>query len=257
MKKGNIMKKVRLLPNIFCFIKEGEAMKTIRIILVLLVGISVMGIGLSYAQPRIPKESIPIDIPSDMKTYIERLYSSDPIERSNSVYYLGQMGERAVPAIPYLKGILHDNTLIERTVAGGTCVVPLGMEAAIALSEIGGPGVKALIAALKDEDQSVQVRALVVMSEIKDSRAVEPLIAALKDEDSYVREMAAGLLVETKVKDSRLIEPLIAALKDRDPGVHWRAAAALENITGKHFGQNSKKWHKWWEKNKGKFPNDR
>jgi HEAT repeat protein len=70
----------------------------------------------------------------------------------------------------------------------------------------------------------------------------------LKHEDLHVREKAAEALGE--IKDPKAIEPLISVLKDNGETVSEIAANALQNITGKDFGQDYDKWLKWWEKNK-------
>ncbi len=61
--------------------------------------------ALGHAQPRIPKEDIPADIPSDVREQIERLSSDDPAERSSAAWALGKIGDkRAVePLIAVLK----------------------------------------------------------------------------------------------------------------------------------------------------------
>ncbi|MBI5187727.1 MAG: HEAT repeat domain-containing protein [Nitrospirae bacterium] len=202
------------------------------------------------AQPKIPKEKIPSEIPSEMKEHIEKLYSSDPKERANGAIELGEIGKRAFPVVPFLIGILHDtkpvtlSSLVLTPNGFSKYVVvessDVGYEAAKALSKIGAPAVEYLIETLKDEDWDVQVRAVWALGEIKDSRAVNPLIAIL--EDKYLetriplnavmfalgsgRELIPGnkgiatyirkLVVEAlgKIGDRRTIEPLIATLKD-------------------------------------------
>ena len=51
------------------------------------------------AQPNIPRSEIPDDIPTDVKKEIERLYSSDPVERGIAAHALGEMGQR--PSLQY------------------------------------------------------------------------------------------------------------------------------------------------------------
>ena len=99
--------------------------------------------GLSYAQPNIPKEKIPSDVPSDVRKQIERLYSSDPIERAYGALALGKIGGKAAPAVPFLIGILGDH--VGLAWSSGYGGVPTGpstspsAEAADALREIEGP----------------------------------------------------------------------------------------------------------------------
>jgi HEAT repeat protein len=119
--------------------------------------------------------------------------------------------------------------------------------------------VKGLIKALGDEkDSNVRGNAAIALSNIGDSRAVEPLIRLLHDAHSDVRWNAAEALgkigeptVEPLIRalmdgsndvrqnaaqalgtvgDARAVEPLIRALGDSDWRVLWNAARALGKI---------------------------
>lgn len=141
-----------------------------------------------------------------------------------------------------------------------------------------------LVSVLKDENPSVRYKAVKILGELKDPRAVEPLISVLKDKDWSVRWEAVEAL--GKLKDPRAVEPLIFVLKDGDNGlsIHLRAVeslgelkdpravepliSALKNenwfvrkvtvealgkITGQNFGEDQTKWQSWWQENKGRF----
>lgn len=105
----------------------------------------------------------------------------------------------------------------------------------------------------QDEDESVRWEAAASLGKIKSSRSVEPLIHALKDKSRDIRGVAAAALGE--ISDDRAIEPLIEALKDRDKSIRRNIALALRKITGQDFGEDHKKWKKWWQKNKEESPN--
>ncbi len=198
-----------------------------RTILVLLVILGIMGIGKTpYAQPNIARENISIHISAHVRQQIERLYSPVPAERADAAIRLGQMGEEAVPAIPFLVGMLGDNTqLVGQSEVAATSP---GVEAAGALVRIGRPAVEALVAVLGGEDSSNQGHAASVLGEIGDPRAVEPLIALLKDKDPFVSGKAAWSLGE--IKDRRAVEPLITALNHEHWSVRTRAAEAVGKI---------------------------
>lgn len=70
------------------------------------------------------------------------------------------------------------------------------MAAAEAVEKTKESAVKALIEALKDENNEVRKQAAISLGEIKTPHAVEPLIATLKDEDPEVRKAAAWALGE-------------------------------------------------------------
>lgn len=129
--------------------------KRIKIILFFLVVISLVAIGLTgyvlfspSVGPTIPKKNIPSNIPEEVREQIERLYSSDPVERADAAFQLGRMGKGAAPAVPFLIGVLKDRHWAVRKFA------------AEALGEIGFPralpAVKSLIARLKDKDSWVR-----------------------------------------------------------------------------------------------------
>ncbi|MFC1856024.1 HEAT repeat domain-containing protein [Thermodesulfobacteriota bacterium] len=58
--------------------------------------------------PRISKSEIPADTPAEVKIRIEWLYSSSAKKRVEGVKSLGMMGEKAMPAVPFLVGMLED-----------------------------------------------------------------------------------------------------------------------------------------------------
>lgn len=130
-------------------------MKRIETTLAFWVVISIMTLeAIGYAQPNIPKEDIPSNIPYNVRKEIEGLYSSDSTERGYAAQQLGKMATLAVPAIPFLIEILGDSVAFVR---GG---------AAEALGKIGKPAVEPLIAALKDKDRRVREKAVWALVEI-------------------------------------------------------------------------------------------
>jgi hypothetical protein len=107
-----------------------------------------------------------------------------------------------------------------------------------------------LITSLKDKSSEVRWTSANKLGEIKDKRTVFPLITALKDDDPWVRRRATAALA--KIGDVRAIEALIVMLNDEDSFTRSYASDALENMTGKSFGSDTKQWQKWWSKNKSK-----
>jgi HEAT repeat protein len=88
--------------------------------------------------------------------------------------------------------------------------------------------VDALIAALGDNKSKVRSRAIEVLVELGDHRAVPSLIAVLKDSDAGVRAKAAWAL--GKFGDARAVDSLIVALRDRSKRVRSRAADVLARL---------------------------
>lgn len=97
-----------------------------------------------------------------------------------------------------------------------------------ALVATGRMAIEPLLAALKDDDQSLRQFAAGVLGQIRDPRSVEPLAAALQDADPDVRRNAASALGQ--IGDPRALEPLEIAAIDREEKVRQAAAEALGTI---------------------------
>ncbi len=196
--------------------KRAALFCTIAITAVAILGISVTGQH-CYAYTAIPREKIPADFPVDVRKQVERLYSHDVEEQARACYQLGNLGEEAVTAVPFLIGML------------GTRYLFLNMSpdeaAAKALVKIGKPAVPHLLPCLTDEDPWIRERAVWILGKLKDSRSIDGLIAALRDDDSDVRWLSALALGE--LKDKRAVEPLIRALSDVYQNVRKEAVWAL------------------------------
>lgn len=202
-------------------------MKKTKILFTFIVVIQVFGIGLkTYAQPKIPKRKIPTDIPSLVRIQIEQLYSSNSAERAVGAFHLGNMGDGAIPAIPFLISILNDYTAVFLEYKGEIEISSVRGEASKALVKIGKPALKPLINALKDNDEDIRKMAAITLGKIKDKQAVKPLIDTLKNDNWEVRSSAAWALGE--IRDSFSVESLISALKDKD--IRKDAAEALLKI---------------------------
>ncbi len=203
--------------------------------------------------PSIPKQ----EIPSDVREKIEGLYSERARHRMKAAYALGEMGERAVPSIPFLIAMMDDDTPV---IMGDLYQKTPGRAASSALSQMGRPALEplisilkegnnkirleslmalqnlyrrikdsriidAVIAALNEGDLKVKKRTIIILKDIKNPRTIEALSAAMHDKDMEVRKIIVHAL--TSIKDSRTIEPLIAALKDKDKEIRKIAAEGL------------------------------
>ena len=116
--------------------------RTRRIFTLLLLVFVIDGVGIGFAQPIIPREAILSHTPADVKQQIERLYSSSPLDRADAAHCLGNMGERAVAAAPFLVGLLGDraDTVVLPSDSGQQFVwerTSPGKEAEKALAKIG------------------------------------------------------------------------------------------------------------------------
>jgi hypothetical protein len=210
---------------------------------------------------RMPKRIHKRGLTGAVGQQVRALYSASATLRAEAAYRLGQMGQEAVPCIPYLMGLLGDDApcypdVIPDIEAGtfpgieaakalgrigepaiqplvGALVrsqCPVAREhTALALARIGAPAVDPLIPVLKDGRMGLRRAAASVLGEIGDERAVEALVGALTDSSSLVGTAAAEAL--GKIGDRRAVEPLTEAAGNR--GVRAHAEWALESIPGK------------------------
>ena len=111
-----------------------------RVNLALSVLVTVLFLGFNcYAQPNIPKENIfPSNLSAEVKAEVEGLYAPEALKRAQAANKLGNMGEKAGPAIPLLIGMLGDSAGIELKADPESKIVENtspGIEAAVALGK--------------------------------------------------------------------------------------------------------------------------
>ncbi len=211
-----------------------------RLITFLITGLISAALGCAHKKLP-PKNSIPHNIPTDVRSEIEGLYGNAN-ERAYAAFSLGEMGRRATPAIPYLIGVLKDNRplakvdeeileLLKRNAPKSPARI-----AAVALIKIGRPALGPLIALLLDQNKRVRSWAVLALGEIdpdwqKSETAsihVPKFLKELTSEDWSQRAVAAQAL--GTIKDKRAVAGLTAALEDENPDVRSSAALALEKI---------------------------
>jgi HEAT repeat protein len=228
-----------------------------RVGLLAAIAISAWG-SVGHAQPTIPKQQIPPDIPAEVKQRIEGLYSSDPQQRASAAMGLVGRPEEVAPAIPFLIAMLHDNAVLHdeaelqrlSMISSYARVFSFpntpGEQAAETLARIAGrpgkPVVDALIVCLGDKKWIVRANGTRALGEMlgkmapedragatKGTHALESLVKALEDGHPRVRQYAAVVL--RQLEDPRAVPPLIAALKnDQSWEIREAAAAALGAI---------------------------
>jgi len=183
----------------------------------------------TYAQPTIPKEKIPSNIPADTKKLLEQLYSEEIDEREEAIRALGEAHVREV--LPFLLSILNDGPHYctrRSAILQGTAWVDTTSElCAQAILKIADEQTfELLLGMLKDKDEGARCNAAKLLGEIGDARAIDLLLNALQDENSWVRESVVEAL--GKIKDPRVTDILIPVLKDgKDSYVFENAAIAL------------------------------
>ncbi|UCC67969.1 MAG: HEAT repeat domain-containing protein [Armatimonadota bacterium] len=169
--------------------------KALMILLVLLATCALL-LGYARLSRRAKTDAlvarIPPNVPADVRRQIRKLCSASPGRRAAAAEDLAKMGDRAVPAIPFLIETLSDHSgLISRP---SNYITTLSDEAAIALAEIGYEALGPLLDALRNDDWRTRAGAAMALGRMRDPRAVDPLIVALEDESESVREEAARSL---------------------------------------------------------------
>lgn len=174
---------------------------------------------------------------------IRSLKSPNPIVRDNSAYALGAIHDKRaveplINAIRYVdeNGAAHIQESVIDSLgeigdprAAGPLIRLLNEDytfsARIALTAIGNEAVKALVAAIKNEE--IQDRVCDVLIDIG-SAAVDELAEALNDADEYFRSVIVYTLGE--IGQPECEKPLKAALNDKSEDVRDYAALALRKI---------------------------
>lgn len=126
----------------------------------------------------------PKDAPEQVQWLINSLYNPDPQVRAQACQEL-QDRDDAEPAMPYLLGLIYDDTMAWSPSATNVYSrAEVGTEAAIALGNIGSAAVVPLIGILESNaPDRVRIRAVRGLDNARDRRAISPLIQALETKD--------------------------------------------------------------------------
>lgn len=235
------------------------------------VAMCLLSASVGLAQPDIPMEKIPTTIVKDVRSEIIQLYSRIPQERAYAAYHLGALGGRAEAALPFLRGLLKERDLLERTPGGKLQLVGAngrllviayddilstdrkftftGEEAAQAMARIGRRGIDLLVDALRTRGNEAAVydNAMVPFERTRDSRLPPILIGFLNEQNGGESTQAKAAWMLGMYREERAIEPLINALTSHLSIVRETSAKALGNITGKNFGEDVNKWRAWYK----------
>lgn len=98
--------------------------------------------------------------------------------------------------------------------------------------------------ALQDPDAAVRMEACAVWKRRGGPEAVSLLaVRATNDTELDVRLRALRMLGE--LEDDRAVPVLAKALEDPDPAIQYRAVAALKRVSGRDLGDDVNAWREW------------
>jgi hypothetical protein len=254
--------------------QRRQKMRNFRSIIVLIViGIFCIQVP-CYAQFKWFKREKKSATPAEIKVQIEKLMSSDEEERNRAIEVLGDMGENAGSAIPFLIATLSVKRETERAEAAEK----RRSLAAKALAKITGkdfgedrsqweqwweenesakPGKPKRRVARQERlmknipegtpgDVQEQIRKLFSPNPADQTLAARR-IGEMGKRAAVAIPFLIGIMVVKKVADEGGIDEVIDSIKCSE------AAKALEQLTGKDFGCKPDTWQEWWEQNKGKI----
>ncbi len=143
---------------------------------------------------------------------------SNPAMRLVAAGILGRLGDRRATAP--LVGLLDDADILVRA-AGAEALGALGDPRAA------NPLARALEREWEDRSRMAMMTALV---KLKDSRALEPLLLVLERKRGTLEQRPKAVELLGELGDPRAIWPLAAALVDKEPQVRRGAVVALERL---------------------------
>ncbi len=198
-------------------------------ILLVLVGLCILTSSWTpaAAQPTLPIESIPEDLPPKLRAALEMLYDENPETRWRSLWKLRELGPQAVEKVlPYLVSMMGDTGAFHEyhhPFVGPPHRVEDSLAATLAAA--GTSARDPLLKALSDESAQVRRCAVKAIGLTKNRADAQRVAALAGDTDSGVRAAVAeslGLLA-----DPGTVEALAGLLADEDESVRKAAAKAL------------------------------
>lgn len=183
-----------------------------------------------------PKD-IPQELPNDVKQLILCTFDRDPVMRGEAATKIGAMSEKNELAIPFLLRLLDDSGLVRAEVyTYETKDINVEDIAIDALTRIGNAAVAPCIETVKRPEEFWLFHAMHVLSNIKDSRAVDVLVQAIKHANPKISFRAIDAVQgryrsEKPWNDPKFLPHLIAALQNQDTTVQHSATCALGNYS--------------------------
>jgi HEAT repeat protein len=170
---------------------------------------------------------------SHVAEWTAALSATEPRVRARAACDLGELGAAADSAIGRLRELLSDASAVPSSICDrgngrfghSDDETTVGELAAVALAQINGAAVEALLGAASDTNGVTRRNAALGLGLAGDARAVPTLVRLLSDPVARVRSQSAWAL--GLQGDSRSVEPLAVTLRDQSDEVRCQAAWAL------------------------------
>ncbi len=133
-----------------------------------------------------------------------------------------------------------------------------------ALRNIGGPRATAALRDMFADDErvrGVKLEAALALAELGDLTGIPFLREYVEKRTQRLRLVKNSADRNTVIRLARAgeyvaVPALIELTKGRWPATNYRYGKMLEELTGRKYGWDSKKWTRWWEKNKDELLQD-
>jgi len=160
----------------------------------------------------------------EIKILINAMTGSLGMQLIEAIMKMENMGEKVIPAIPYLISMLEDREFCEYLPRELASTPSPAIAAGKVLVKVGSPAVEQLIEKMTNtRSGDVRKHIIFILAQIGDKRAIEPLLGYITSKDNSTRQ---------------------------------QAILALKKLTGQDFGDKTEdinKWKVWWEQNKDTF----
>jgi hypothetical protein len=217
---------------------------------------------------RVTSKQLP-DTAARLKSELEKLLSVKLSLQMEGAYNLGEMREKATPAVPFLLETFRQTGGVKEVEAdalkfldsGGAALVsgqkvmtvyPVQNVAVGALAKIGESAIEPIRnTVLKDDPSKVSFAFGVdALARMQHPKATQLIHGLARTSDVQGRRRILDSLGTNK--DPASIDLLIESLSDPISVIRESAARSLKRITGQNFGQDAVKWKEWWAVNKSK-----
>lgn len=114
-----------------------------------------------------------------------------------------------------------------------------------------GTGKDELVAALEDKAYQVRLVAIENLARVDKAAAMAHYVKVLDDADWRVR--VAAIEAASEIREPDCVEALINRLEKEKARLRYDIVLALEDLTDKDLGYDSKRWKEWWKSAKEGF----